>query len=89
MLKQLGLGVSLILATACGGEPLNPDDFELSGNWGGFLTQGNFGLGILRLTFNPERCSYPTSFAASTEGGRNTTRDRGPSSWSFPSSQRR
>jgi len=52
-LKRLTLGVALALCIGCGGEPLNPEDFELSGDWGGSLIQGAFGLGVLRLAFNP------------------------------------
>lgn len=52
--KRLALGAVLVLSAACGGEPLNPEDFDLSGNWGGNLVQGSFGLGVLRLTFNPD-----------------------------------
>jgi len=53
MLKRVALAALVVVATACSGTPLNPDDFELEGDWGGNLIQGSFGLGVLRLSFTP------------------------------------
>lgn len=54
MLKRVALGIMLAATVGCGGTPLNPDDFDLAGDWGGNLIQGSFGLGVLRLTFVPD-----------------------------------